>query len=191
MHISSPTRSPESSHRLDYSYEGDTKSFDLEATLDQLIWPQHTPDPEEESRVGKPRSHSAEHCNKESPLKKSRAKSVDDIILEEGDESNEDDIVRQPHGTDSDEEDLPVIPKVPVKRRLLTEARAQERRTQRGKTKSCSPQVKKHKTPQIDANVITQLDFSRRPTNSVSVQNMFYSSFSLQSGSESCEPVAY
>ena len=72
-------------------------------------------------------------------------------------------------GTESDGEELPVLPKVPVKRRLQNEARAGERRTQRGKTNRTSPSTKKHRTPQLDASVITQLEFGRRPPNSVSL----------------------
>ena len=90
--------------------------------------------------------------------------------MEEGDESSDEDAERRPNGTKTDVEELPVLPKVPIKRKLMSEPKGYERRTQIGRTKSSSPQVKKQRTPQIDASVITKLEFDRRPTNSVSIQ---------------------
>ena len=74
---------------------------------------------------------------------------------------------------ESDGEEMPVLPKVPVKRKLLNEAKGCERRTQRGRPKSASPLMKKQKTPQIDASIIIQLEFDRCPHNSVSIVMMF------------------
>ena len=74
-----------------------------------------------------------------------------------------------PGEAESDGEEMPVLPKVPVKRKSLNEAKACERRTQRGRPKSASPQMEKQKTPTIDASVITQLEFGRRPQNCVSI----------------------
>ena len=175
--ITSPQRSRKSSPVLDYGYEGDTKGFDVEATFHKLRWPQEPEDSEEDGGLGKPSDNNVAHCNRESSQKKSRPTCADDVNLEDGDESTEDDTGRHAVGNESSGEDLPVIPKVPVKRRLVNEARAQERGTQRGKAKSTSPQIKKPKTPQIDASVITQLEFSTRPANSVSTSHMSFGSF--------------
>jgi hypothetical protein len=89
--------------------------------------------------------------------------------LVEDDEMTDEDVQRRPNGTDTDGEELPVLPKVPVKRKLMSEPKGSERRTQRGRSKSTSPQLKKQRCPQIDASVITQLEFGRRPINSVSI----------------------
>ena len=89
--------------------------------------------------------------------------------MQEGDSFDEDDIERDRTDAQSDGEELAVLPKVLVKRKLLSEPRPSDRRSQRGRAVSKIPQVKKHKTPQIDASVITQLEFSKRPQNSVSV----------------------
>ena len=86
----------------------------------------------------------------------------------EGDDNNEEDIGRNEIGSESDDEELPVLPRNPVKRKLTNETKVCERRSQRGRTKSTSPQVKKPRTPQIDPTVIRQLYFARRPPNAVS-----------------------
>lgn len=169
----SPLRSHESSHPLDYGYEGDTKSVgatinDVENTFNKLRWPEHIEEVHEDGGDPCKIVHSVVKDNKDSTQQDGGPNRDDDNILQEGDESNEDDIGHNTAETNSDGEDLLVLPKVPVKRRLLNEARAHERRTQRGKAKSPNPQMKKHKTPQIDASVITQLEFGRRPANSVS-----------------------
>ena len=169
----SPSRSPESSHMLDYSYEGDTKSvganiLDVESTLHKLRWPDRMEDVHTPGGEGHKNDKDVVHRNKESSKIAGSSKRDEEPNFSEGDDTNEDEIGNNATGSDSNGEDLPVLPKVPVKRRLLNEARAQERKTQRGKIKSTSPQIKKHKTPVLDPTVITQLVFGRRPANSVS-----------------------
>ena len=171
--IVSPLRSPESSHQLDYSYEGDTKSEgaamqDHETTPHKLKWPEHVEDLDEDGGVGQKIAHNGAQKNKDPNKKSGRSKRDDGNLIARSGSSTEDDSPHNQAGTESEGEDLPVLPKIPVKRRLLNEARAHERRTQRGRPKSTSPQLKKPKTPQIDASVITQLVFGPRPVNSVS-----------------------
>ena len=173
----SHAKSPESSHSLDYSYEGDTKSvgeirLDVETNFQKLRWPQDIEDLLEDAETEKHFQSNDAPGPSQSHKRNGGVQCNDDIILPEGDESTEDEFLRNPVGTEYDVEELPVLPKVPVKRRLLNEPGASQRRTRRGKTKSSSPQIKKHKTPQIDASVITQLYFARRPANSVSTTTM-------------------
>ena len=108
-------------------------------------------------------------CNNETHKKFARKQDDEQINVHEGDESNEKDFEANHIGTETDGEEIPVLPKVPVKNKILNEAKGCERRTQRGSTKSASPQLKKQNTPQIDASVITQLKFGRRPQNCVSI----------------------
>jgi hypothetical protein len=58
----------------------------------------------------------------------------------EGDESDEEDLKGSPVGTKTDREELLVLPKVPVKRKLLNEAKGCDKRVQKGRAKSGSPQ---------------------------------------------------
>ena len=158
---------------LDYSYEGDTNSvganiLEVETHLNQLRWPDHIEELLEARRAGKKTGNNVVHSSKESNRKNGSSQRDDELTCEDGKESNEDELGLNPEGAESDGEDLPVLPKVPGKRRLLNEATPQERRTQRGRAKSMSPQIKKSRTPQIDATVITQLQFGRRPPNLVS-----------------------
>ena len=67
----------------------------------------------------------------------------EEISLQEGDESNEEDLEANPTATETDGDEIPVLPKVPVKRKILNDAKGSERKTQRGSTKSASPQMKK------------------------------------------------
>ena len=108
------------------------------------------------------------HCNTEYRPKTGRKKACVDTSVEEGDESNGEDTGRNPNATYSDTEEMHVLPKIPVKQKGMNQPRVTEIRSQRGRTKSTSPQNKKQRTPQIDASVITQLEFSRRPPNCVS-----------------------
>lgn len=172
--IDSPLSSPESSHLMNYSYEGDTKSvggksLDVETSFPKLRWPKDIEDLHEDGEIGKNNDNDAAAGEKQSHRKNERSKGDDDISMEDGDESSEDEPGHNAIGTDSEGEELPVLPKVPVKRKLQNEPKASERKIQRGRPKSTSPQMKKQKTPQIDASVITQLEFDRRPLNSVSI----------------------
>jgi hypothetical protein len=176
-YIQSPPRSPESSHVMNYSYEGDTKSaggksLDAEPTFPKLSWPEDVDDLDEDEVTEKKSENKAAQSRIESPKTLDRSKVHDDVSDFDGDESDELDPGPKPCGTESDGEELPVLPKVPVKRKLLNEQKASEKRTPSHKAKSTSPQMKKFRTPQIDASVITQLEFSRRPLNSVSIATM-------------------
>ena len=175
--IQSPSTSPESSHVMNYSYEEDTLSLGsknppIESTFPKLKWPQDVGDVAEDAENWKRGEHNEAEPYSESHRKHERKKANEETSLEEGDESSDEDGERHPNGTETDVEELPVLPKVPVKRKLMSEPKGGERRTQRGRTKSSSPQVKKQRTPQIDASVITKLEFDRRPANSVSIQTI-------------------
>lgn len=122
------------------------------------------------------------------------AKGNEDINLQETDEFDDGDIGPDALEVSSDAEELEVLPKVPVKRKLLSEPKPSDRKSQRGRSTSKSPQVKKYKTPTIDASVITQLEFSKRPLNSVSIpeyprgsSNHIYVEVDLQSTHMSCQ----
>ena len=169
----SPERSPSSSHLMDYSPEGDSKSIgrkslDADTTFQKLKWPQDIEDLLEDADAGKESQDNVAHCNNNSPYHLGKFTCADDIILPEGEQSPEEEAEGNPIPSEFDVEELPVLPKVPVKRKLVNETGASQRRTQTRKTKSTSPQVKKPKTPQIDASVITQLYFARRPIQAVS-----------------------
>ena len=171
--IQSPSVSRESSHLMNYSYESDTnglggRSQAIETTFQKLSWPADEGDDHEGGIRMKSENNSAP-SNNETHKKSGRKQGVEEISLHEGDESNEEDLEGSPIGTETDGEELPVLPKVPVKRKLLNEGKGCDKRTQRGRAKSASPQLKKQKTPQIDASVITQLEFGRRPENCVSI----------------------
>ena len=174
IHIDSPSRSFSSSHSMDYSYEGVTKSvaapnLDVETPFPKLNWPEDIEELQSDEGMVKQSDNDATHSIKQTYQKKARNNRDDDLSMEEGDESSEDEEGPNPIPTESDAEELVVLPKVPVKRKLLKVTKTSERRTQRSTTKSTSPQIEKHKTPQIDASVITQLKFGRRPNNSVSI----------------------
>lgn len=184
IHIHSPSRTFSSSHSMDYGYEEDTKSvaakdLDPVTPYTKLKWPEDIEELEPDEEFVKKSDSDATHSFKETYQKKVRDNRDDDmsmehhLSMEEGDDSSEDEDSRNPIHTESDAEELVVLPKVPVKRKLLKETKPSERKTQRGRPKSRSPQMKKHKTPQIDASVITQLEFGRRPNNSVSIPNNF------------------
>lgn len=167
------SRSPESSHVLAYSYEEDTQSHGarspcVETTFPKSRRPEHIGHLHEDVRKGKDTRNNATHCNSESHQPNGKKVRNGDISSHECDESNEEEDGRNEFGTETDDEELPVHPKVPVKRKLMSEPKGCERRSQKGRTKSTSTQIKKPRTPQIDASVITQLEFGRRPQNSVS-----------------------
>ena len=180
--IGSPSRSLESSHVMNYNYESSPKSDggkspEIETSFPKLRWPEDARDPREDGGTESNKDYNANiHGSKEPRKKQITVEGDDDINLQEGDDFDEDDVERIPDEAQSDGEEPPVLPKVPVKRKLLSEARPSERRSQRGRTSSKSPQVKKHKTPQIDASVITQLEFSKRPQNSVSIPHFNWNS---------------
>ena len=133
---------------MNYSIEEDTQSLDsknppVETTFPKLKWPEDVGDVPEEEEIWKRPEHSEAEPYSESNRKHEREKCNEETSLEEGDESNDEDVDRHPNGTETDAEELPVLPKVPVKRKSIPEPRGFDRRTQRGRTKSCSPQVKK------------------------------------------------
>ena len=169
----SPSRSPESSHLMDYSYEEDTNSIGgrspvAEATFKKLRWPKDA-EIAQQGGIGKKSENSSARTYNELRKKNDRKANDADICLREGDEYSEQDPDGNENGVETDGEELPVLPKVPVKRKLMTEPRGAERSTQRGRPKSGTPQTKKQRTPQIDASVITQLVFGKRPPNCVSI----------------------
>ena len=170
----SPSMSRESSHLMNYSYEEDTHSLGgsspgNETTFPKLIWPADEVD-EHEVRLGTKSENNSAPSKREKHKKSGGQQAEWDLSDHQGDESNEEDVEGNPVGTESDGEEMPVLPKVPVKRKLLNEGKSSEKRTQKGRAKSASPQMKKQKTPQIDASVITKLHFGRRPPNCVSIE---------------------
>ena len=172
VHTQSSSMSRENSHFLNYNYDEDTTSLGgrsqaISSTFQKLPWPVDEGD-EVEGGLPKKREENNTPSNKTSH-KKSETEHVEETIsFPEGDESNEDYLEGNPPKTDADGEELPVLPKVPVKRKSLNEAKTCERRTHRGRPKSASPQTEKQKTPTIDASVITQLTLGARPQNYVS-----------------------
>jgi hypothetical protein len=174
MHKRSPLSSPESSHHLNYSYEEDTNSIGsknphVESTFPKLRLPSDVEDALEDGGIWKGSEDDEATPLSEHQQKPERKSRHEDTSPEEGDESNEEDAKCDPNGIETDVEELPVLPKKPVKRKLMSEAKGNEKRTQKGRTKSSSPSMKKQRTPQIDASVITKLEFGRRPENSVSI----------------------
>ena len=168
----SPSRSPESSHSTDYSYEEDTPNIGGtspggDTPFLKLRWPLDIGGSNEEEKAGKKLDNLDLHGDTRKQNMHEGNNDDVDVSLEEDEEFDGEDTGRNPIPAESDGEELPVLPKVPVKRKVQSEARVSERRTQRGKTKSGSPQTKKQRTPQIDASVITQLQFGRRPQNCV------------------------
>ena len=173
--IKSLSRSPESSHSMDYSYEEDIsspggKSHPIESTFMKLRWPLNV-ETVLEGGIGKKGEHDNVHGLIESRKRNDRSKHVDDAPLHEGYESKSDDIEGAENGA-SDGEELPVLPKVPVKRKLMSESKGAEKSSQRPRTKYGNTQTKKQRTPQIDGSVIVQLEFGPRPPNCVSIATL-------------------
>ena len=174
--LRSPSMSRESSHVMNYSYEEDTysnggRSQPIEDTFPKLSWPVDEGDDHEGGTPTKSANNSAPG-NRETHNQPGSVQCDEAVGMHEGDESNEEDIEGSPLGLETDGEEMPVLPKVPVKRKLSNEGKGSDNRTQRGRTKSASPQMKKQKTPLIDAAVITQLQFGRRPQNCVSIETV-------------------
>ena len=172
--IRSPSTSPASFQSLSYSYEEDINSprvrrSPVETTFPKLRWPEDGEEVHEVGGSGTKPENTNVHPHNDSQKKNEGNKGDEDVILQVGDDSNEEDHGDNPGGSETEGEELPVLPKIPVKRKLLSERRGSEKRTQRGRTKSASPPTKKQRTPQIDASVITKLEFGRRPPNSVSI----------------------
>ena len=173
MERRSPSRSPESSPSTNYSYEEDTSrlggtSPHAETPFPKLRWPLDPGTSLEDVGKGSKNAMNDEHRNTEYQHKHGRRKADMDLSGEEADEPNGEDTLLNPIGTDSEGEELPVLPKLPVKRKATNQPKVSERRTQRGRPKTSSPQTKKQRTPHIDASVITKLEFGRRPKNCVS-----------------------
>lgn len=170
MDIHSPSTSPGRSHSMDYSYEEDTNSLGTKnphaaTTFPKLRWPK---DVEELHASGNNDVHTHKECHKQNETHEGD----EDISRQLSDSYNSEDLGHNAAATETDGEELPVLPKVPVKRKILSERREGERRNQRGTPKSGSPATKKQRTPQIDASVITKLEFGPRPQNSVSIPTM-------------------
>jgi hypothetical protein len=166
-----PSRSPSSSHLMDIGYEEDVhspgvKSPHIESPFMKLRWPKNV-ETVHSGGIGKRNTNNSEPGLSEARKKNDRKKAFDDVPLHEGDDSDEEDTDGNENG-ESDGEELPVLPKVPVKRKLMSESKGAERSSQRGPTKSGNPLTKKQRTPQIDASVIRQLEFAQRPQNCVS-----------------------
>lgn len=174
----SPSESPESSHNLDYGYEEDTPSFVGTSPRGDMVspklrWPEDIEGSHLNGGTGKKLDYDDVQDHTENLNMQERLNDDVDITLEEDAEPLGEDTGRHPIPAESDGEELPVLPKVPVKRKVMNEPRICERRTQRGRATSGSPQTKKQRTPQIDASVITQLVFGRRPQNCVSVPTSY------------------
>lgn len=121
--IKSPSRSIESSHIMNYSYEEDTKivggkSQEVDKTFPKLNWPKDPGDSHEDGGSGSDKDDNAIHCNEEPQWKNKTAEVDDDINLQEDDEFDDDDLGRNPIEAQSDGKELPVLPKVPMKRKL-------------------------------------------------------------------------
>ena len=172
LDMKSPSRSPESSHLMNYSYEEDTHSLGgrsppIESTFMKLRWPKDV-ETVHEGGTGKKTENNNVHGMIDHRKKNEKKKGVDDARLHDGDESNEESAEGN-ENEETDGEEPPVLPKAPVKRKLMSEPKGAERSAQRGRSKSGTPQTKKQRTPQIDASVITKLEFGPRPLNCVSI----------------------
>jgi hypothetical protein len=172
--IGSPSRSFESSHVMNYSHEEDTpsaggKSNEVGTTFPKLKWPKSPGGSHEDAGSGSDNSDNDILDTEEPHMQNETAEGDDDINQQEGDELDDEDLGPNAVSASSDAEELQVLPKVPVKRKLLSEPKSSDRKSQRGRSTSKSPQVKKYKTPTIDASVITKLTFGKRPLNSVSI----------------------
>jgi len=188
MDTHSASTSPGSSQSLDYSYEEDTitrgtKNRDVSSPFCKLRLPEDFPEDEADLyEVGgtgeEVESIDAAEIN-ESHKKNQRNGDDDDTSLEEGDESPSEGPGNNRGGSESEGEELPVLPKVPVKRKILNERKGSEKKTSKGATKSGSPPTKKQRTPQIDASVITKLEFGKRPENSVSTPQCRFNLYAL------------
>ena len=175
--VRSPSRSRESSHLLSYSYEEEANSPDRESPLldhnfTKLRWPEDVGDLDESGGIGEETENNDAYRNSANPKMQDREEDDVDLGLPEDDDHNDEDLGPKLNATEPDDEELPVLPKIPVKRKMVVEPRGNERRTQRGRPKCASPKVKKQRTPQVDASVITQLEFGKRPQNCVSTSSM-------------------
>lgn len=137
----SPSMSPESSHAMDYSYEEDTLSIggaspNGETKFSKLKWPSDSGASLEGEVTGKKNANHDVHCNTGYLNKHSRKKADVDISSKDVDESEGEDTGRNAIGTESEGEEMPVLPRVPVKRKVASQPRVCERRTQRGRTQS-------------------------------------------------------
>ena len=177
FNVHSPSRSRESSHLLSYSYEEDLNSHDrrtpvVDPPFTKLRWPGDVQNPHEGNFAEEDSENNDEYCNDDTPKGQEREEDDADLGLPEDDDQHDEELGAKSAATESDDEELPVLPKAPVKRKLAVESRGSERRTQRGRPRCASPKVKKQRTPVIDATVITQLDFGKRPQNCVSTSPM-------------------
>ena len=158
---------------MNYSYEEDTynlggRSPGVETKFQKLSWPKDVDFSDD--RRARSMTESNRQQTLSDPGKKFERPHIDENMRQrEGDEFDEEEPEGSENGGETNGEDLPVFPKVPVKRKLVSEPRSAERSTQRGRPKSRNLQTKKQRTPPIDASVITQLEFGKRPPNCVSI----------------------
>jgi hypothetical protein len=162
---------PESPHPPDYTDDEEKTSIGVDHTtaveaLQKLKWPENHGNLYEEDApgIGIPNSPIEQKVEKPGILEST--KQSEDSSTEEYDGTEEEDCGS--HGGGSDEEELPVLPKVPVKQKLMSEACGSALKNQKGSRNGASVSTKKQRTPLIDAAVITQLEFGPRPMNSVS-----------------------
>ena len=148
METRSTSKSLESSHSMDYSYEEDMPSLGGtsphgDTIFLKLRWPSNLGGSSKDGGIGEKNDNNDAVCNIEYQPNHERKKADVNISLDEGDESNGEDTGHNPVQTESDGEEMPVLPKVPVKRKVTNQPRVCERRTQRGSAKSASPHTKR------------------------------------------------
>ena len=95
LDIESPLRSPESSHVMNYSYEGSPnglagRSVDVETPFQKIQWPHDIEDLLEDGGTGSESQDNGAECNHHSQKKIGRNKGDEDTSLEDDDESTED-----------------------------------------------------------------------------------------------------
>lgn len=172
-----PSRSRESSHLLSYNYEEDFNSHDkrspvVDHTFTKLKWPEDARDLDEGIRAEEDSENNDEYCNNDTSKKQEQEEDKADMGMPGDDDHNDEELGGKSEAFGLDDEELSVLPKAPVKRKLAIETKGFEKRTSRGRPKCASPKVKKQRTPQIDASVIIRLEFGSRPQNCVSISPM-------------------
>ena len=113
LELKSPSRSPESNHLMNYSYDADTNSPGgssptLETTFPKLKWPKDV-DTAHERETGKKAESNIALGNSEPLSKFERRKNFHHKRLHEGEESSEEDLEGNDDGAETDSEELPVV----------------------------------------------------------------------------------